>query len=851
MSISVIIPVHNGAATLGVCLDALAASSRLPDEIIVADDSSTDTSAAIAEKRGAQVLSLPNGPHGPAFARNQAVKMATGDVLVFLDADVAVHADALGFMESHFMEQPAVGALFGSYDASPPAKGLVTRYKNLLHHYVHQHGRREADTFWAGCAAIRRSVFEAVGGFDEAYRKPSIEDIELGARLRRAGHRIWLCPDVQGTHLKRWTFTSWLRTDIFARAIPWTQLILKNASLPNALNLDWKSRVSALCAWGAVICFFVGFCAPWAWLGLLVALGGLTALNADLLRFFWERGGAGFAAGAAGLHLLYFLYSSLTYIFLAGPARLARHGLALLLVATLIKGLAWSVIVPPWHSYDEPQHFLYGQSVERRATLRVPPGLQLPRELWGSAHLAQLDTLRFHPDRHLDLSDGKRIADAVSENDLSAKRSSVADPTLEVLTQANFYRYHPPLYYALLAGIQLPLEDKSIAVRLLACRWLSVLMGLGLVVLAYGTGRALWPGQPDRALLLGTIVSFQPMVTFTMSTVTNSALETLLFSAVLYVSIRVIRRGLTIAQAITLGVLTGLGLLTKMSFLSSLPLIGVLFLWDMGRIRHQKRLSLGAFWPWIIAAFLPLVISGWWYHDAVQSGGDSLVSSYGKISGHSHGLLWQYMTTFPWAAIYGRLLASYWGAFGSTGTILLPRVMRYFFVALAGLAVFSIVWRLIQRTSWRGPMRRESFLMLFLGLATLCVIFFYMSIDFRIAQKLGGHFWLRGQYYLPPIIAQTVWLIAGLELALPKHLRRIGLWLLGTSMLLLNLDALFGVILQRYYSTGHLKEQLALTAILQPVNPGEVFFVSGLFLMFSFLLMAALTSATRPEQSLL
>jgi len=81
----------------------------------------------------------------------------------------------------------------------------------------------------------------------------------------------------------------------------------------------------------------------------------------------------------------------------------------------------------------------------------------------------------------------------------------VADPTLHVLTQANFYRYPPPLYYALLALIQRPLEDKSIGVRLLACRWLSILIGMGLVGLTYRAGHALWPGQSNRALLLGTL----------------------------------------------------------------------------------------------------------------------------------------------------------------------------------------------------------------------------------------------------------------------------------------------------------------------------------------------------------
>ena len=320
--LSVVIPVHNGGNTLHRCLTALMASSRPPDEIIIVDDASTDGSAAVAESFGAQVISLPNGPRGPATARNRGVASAGGDVVIFVDADVAVHSDTLARIERYLAEQPELAALFGSYDADPPARGLVTRYKNLLHHYVHQHGRREAFTFWAGCGAIRRDVFVALGGFDESYRRPSIEDIELGSRLRGAGHGIRLCPDVQVAHLKQWTFGSLLRSDIFERAVPWTCLILRRRHLPADLNLDATTRLSALLAWVALISLALGFWSPWLWTGGLLAAALLGALNADLYRFFARQGGISFALGAAGLHGLYLLYSSLTFALVTGWTRL-------------------------------------------------------------------------------------------------------------------------------------------------------------------------------------------------------------------------------------------------------------------------------------------------------------------------------------------------------------------------------------------------------------------------------------------------------------------------------------------------------------------------------------------------
>jgi len=312
--LSVIVPVYNGGAAFDQCLRALRASSRSADEVIVVDDASTDDSGASAQQWGARVLRLNSRPRGPAAARNLGAAEATGDALVFLDADVAVHPDTLARIATYLEAEPEVAALFGSYDDAPPAAGLVTRYKNLLHHYVHQHGRREASTFWAGCGAIRRQVFLDVDGFDERYHRPCIEDIELGVRLRDAGYRIALCPEIQVTHLKRWTLRSWLEADIFGRAIPWTRLIVNRRRLPADLNVDWRSRLSAGAIWLMGLSAGLGLRWPvlWAVTGLAASL--FIGLNWDLSRFFLSHGGLLFAAGAICLHALYLLYSSALFV---------------------------------------------------------------------------------------------------------------------------------------------------------------------------------------------------------------------------------------------------------------------------------------------------------------------------------------------------------------------------------------------------------------------------------------------------------------------------------------------------------------------------------------------------------
>jgi GT2 family glycosyltransferase len=313
--LSVIIPVYNAARELRECLSALLNSSRPGVEIMVVDDGSTDDTPAVARQMGVQILRLEKNS-GPAAARNHGARYAKGEILFFVDADVVVAPGLVSRVPPIFAERPEMAAVFGSYDAFPRAPGIVSQYRNLLHHYVHQGGEPEASTFWAGCGAIRRSVFETVGGFNESrFPRPSIEDIELGYRLRGAGYRIRLEKDLQGTHLKRWTLWSVIHTDIQRRAIPWAHLMLESKLTPNDLNVKTAQRFSGALVLLTCVFFFLGILRV-----ELLGLAGLTSLaviflNRDLYRFFLRHRGALFATACIPLHFLYFFYSTLSYLF--------------------------------------------------------------------------------------------------------------------------------------------------------------------------------------------------------------------------------------------------------------------------------------------------------------------------------------------------------------------------------------------------------------------------------------------------------------------------------------------------------------------------------------------------------
>jgi glycosyltransferase involved in cell wall biosynthesis len=309
---SIIVPVHNGGSRFRMCLVSLADLDPPPTEIIVVADGETDGSWRMAEEFGARISKIDT-PSGPARARNVGAHTARGDILFFVDADVTMSQDALSRIAAAFQDNPELTAVFGSYDDEPFETNFLSQYKNLLHHHVHQTANREASTFWAACGAIRREVFLTMGGFDEGYRRPSIEDIELGYRLKRAGHRIRLLKGLQATHLKRWNVWSLLKADFFYRALPWTRLILNEGQFIDDLNVKISNRISVVLIYLLFLASVGAWFMPWLLVPTVFLVIGLLALNWDLYRFLKDKRGLSFLLKAIPWHWLYFFYSGLAF----------------------------------------------------------------------------------------------------------------------------------------------------------------------------------------------------------------------------------------------------------------------------------------------------------------------------------------------------------------------------------------------------------------------------------------------------------------------------------------------------------------------------------------------------------
>ena len=316
LTISVIMPVFNGVEFIKQSIPPLVEMLDNDEivELMVVDDSSTDETIKLAKELGATVINS-GGRLGPGGARNMAAKVAKGDLLWFVDADVIVHKDAASKILPNFESEQTV-AIFGTYDDEPLAQNFLSQYKNLVHHYYHTIAKREASTFWSGCGVIRKREFIENGGFDiEKYKRPSIEDIELGYRLIKAGGNIILVKDFLSKHMKDWRFVNLIHTEIFCRAIPWSRLMIEQTGMVNDLNVGVMERLRAGVA-GFVFISLIG-----TLFGLLPSITPIIMLiiayliNKNLFKLLLKRKGPVFMIAGLLFHQIYYIYSSGAFVY--------------------------------------------------------------------------------------------------------------------------------------------------------------------------------------------------------------------------------------------------------------------------------------------------------------------------------------------------------------------------------------------------------------------------------------------------------------------------------------------------------------------------------------------------------
>ena len=191
LRLSVIVCAHNEARYVAACLHSVLAQTRPPDELLVVDNASTDETRAVAlQIPHVRVVDEPR--KGLVLAREAGRRAATGDVLVYLDADCRAPLTWLARVERHFRRAPrliALSAPYRFYDWDWWGRTLIRAYDVTLApatQLLVKRLLRLGTIFYGGNFAIRRGALDGIGGFDTTIEFHG-EDTNLGRRLFRVG----------------------------------------------------------------------------------------------------------------------------------------------------------------------------------------------------------------------------------------------------------------------------------------------------------------------------------------------------------------------------------------------------------------------------------------------------------------------------------------------------------------------------------------------------------------------------------------------------------------------------------------------------------------------------------------
>ena len=466
-------------------------------------------------------------------------------------------------------------------------------------------------------------------------------------------------------------------------------------------------------------------------------------------------------------------------------------------MAAFFNALSWIVLIPIWQYPDEQAHFAQVQTIAEFGTISfLDPNTSLEIDFTENVFGTQRDESgnnkhTYHPEFRI----------AYSDNYYGPQESKIANLSKSARIQLvkNEATVNPPLYYFLWSLTYQLFTNGSLFTRVYAVRFISLIFFLATIFLSYQFAKIVFEKSQILQIALPTLVAFKPMLIFSSTGVLPDSLTNLLFTAVLLLSLKVLKIGFKLRYGVILGLLVVLGTLTRQQFLISFFIIAFpIFYLIFKNYSHIKLyfsflISIVTFSSlFLINRFgtsIP-IISNFRLHELTlsdlrfssQIGFDPIIWSF------KHTLA----QTLPW----------YWGVYKWL-SLTLPPVTYQIINRLLAIGLIGVLLKLID--IFRNQKKSQDIrLILFLIYSSIVYFLILIIWDYFFYLKYGYHFGIQGRYFFPLVVFHIAILVIGIwqvfELVFKKY-ARYGLSIVLFLMVLFNDISLFYVAAS-YYDTS-------------------------------------------------
>lgn len=456
--------------------------------------------------------------------------------------------------------------------------------------------------------------------------------------------------------------------------------------------------------------------------------------------------------------------------------------LKILFIVIIIKQIVWIAFIPLWQFPDEQAH--YGQvefispkkdaerilnlSKEILLTERI---LQTEREVSGN------NKYTYHPDYNIPYSN---ISVGLFEKEIVLLPKEYRKQMVAI--ESTLY---PPLYYLPLKTIN-TLSNSDILTRVFISRLFNIIYYLLIIFFVY---RMLYEifDRKELALIGSIMVAFQPMFSYVQSGINSDALFNLIFTVGIYLSILIIKKGISLKYLIYSTLTTVLGYYTKPQFFLLGGIYIIPFIYAIISEKKWKYLYISLI-PFALIAFI--ILKNIFIYGKIATDFYLVHINLTKISIFSY-FIWtvkhSYQEVLPW----------YWGVFRWLSFSLPPPLYRIINIFTFILGIGVLFWLVKNLKTIRNSLQFKSLVFLiYIALFYFLMLFFW---DFLFIGSHGFSFGIQGRYYFPIISAQMAILAFGIiGLTNKIYFQRIISLTLVLGMFALHEIALFRLIISYY-----------------------------------------------------